>query len=210
MTTELAPAPRRGPGRRTQAAHLLRDPAVRAAPPGQLPRRDPQLRRAAGGVRRDLLHRRLPRADEPARPGRAPPRSTREMAIALLALGLDPERCTLFVQSDRPEHTELAWLLATVTPVSWVERTPTYKEKKPDQPEDVNHGAAHVPGAPGRRHRHLQGVDSCRSARTRRRTWSCRARSSALQHALRRHVSRTAGGPHDRRRSCSAPTASGR
>ncbi len=37
---------------------------------------------------------------------------TREMAASLLALGLDPERCTLFVQSHRPEHTELVWLLA--------------------------------------------------------------------------------------------------
>ena len=62
------------------------------------------------------------------------------MATGLLALGLDPERCTLFVQGHRPEHTELAWLLATVTPVSWLERTPTYKEKKQSQPHDINHG----------------------------------------------------------------------
>src|SRR5438876_12340290 len=40
---------------------------------------------------------------------------TTEMAASLLALGLDPERCTLFVQSHRPQHTELAWLLCTVT-----------------------------------------------------------------------------------------------
>ena len=72
-------------------------------------------------------------------------RQTREMAAALLALGLDPERCTLFVQSHRPEHTELAWLLATVTPVSWLERTPTYKEKKQNQPDDVNHGLLTYP-----------------------------------------------------------------
>jgi tryptophanyl-tRNA synthetase len=70
---------------------------------------------------------------------------TREMAASLLALGLDPDRCTLFVQSHRPEHTELAWLLATVTPVSWLERTPTYKEKKADQPDDVNHGLLTYP-----------------------------------------------------------------
>src|SRR5436190_18439838 len=38
---------------------------------------------------------------------------TREMAAGLLSLGLDPARCTLFVQSHRPEHTELMWLLAT-------------------------------------------------------------------------------------------------
>ncbi len=72
-------------------------------------------------------------------------RQTREMAAALLSLGLDPERCTLFVQSHRPEHTELAWLLATVTPVSWLERTPTYKEKKQNQPDDINHGLLTYP-----------------------------------------------------------------
>jgi len=70
---------------------------------------------------------------------------TRDMAAGLLALGLDPERCTLFVQSHRPEHTELAWLLATVTPVSWLERTPTYKEKKQSQPNDINHGLLTYP-----------------------------------------------------------------
>jgi tryptophanyl-tRNA synthetase len=72
-------------------------------------------------------------------------RQTREMAASLLALGLDPDRCTLFVQSHRPEHAELAWLLCTVTPVSWLERTPTYKEKKAQQPDDVNHGLLTYP-----------------------------------------------------------------
>lgn len=72
-------------------------------------------------------------------------RQTREMAAALLALGLDPERCTLFVQSHRPEHTELGWLLSTVTPVSWLERTPTYKEKRLLQPDDINHGLLTYP-----------------------------------------------------------------
>jgi len=70
---------------------------------------------------------------------------TRDMACSLLALGLDPEKCTLFVQSHRPEHTELAWLLATVTPVSWLERTPTYKEKRESQPDDINHGLLTYP-----------------------------------------------------------------
>ena len=64
--------------------------------------------------------------------------NTREMALDLLALGLDPEKAILFRQSDRPEHVELAYLLSTVVPVSWVERTPTFKEKKRDQPDDVN------------------------------------------------------------------------
>jgi tryptophanyl-tRNA synthetase len=70
---------------------------------------------------------------------------TREMAAGLLALGLDPDRCTLFVQSHRPEHAELMWLLTTVTPVSWLERTPTYKEKIQQQPDDVNHGLLTYP-----------------------------------------------------------------
>jgi tryptophanyl-tRNA synthetase len=72
-------------------------------------------------------------------------RQTREMAASLLALGLDTTKCTLFVQSHRPEHTELAWLFATVTPVSWVERTPSYKEKREQQPDDVNHGLLTYP-----------------------------------------------------------------
>ena len=70
---------------------------------------------------------------------------TREMATALLALGLDPSKCTLFVQSHRPEVTELMWLFSTVTPVSWLERTPTYKEKRWNQPVDVNNGLLTYP-----------------------------------------------------------------
>jgi tryptophanyl-tRNA synthetase len=65
-------------------------------------------------------------------------RNTHEMALGLLALGLDPERAVLFRQSDRPEHVELMWLLASVTPTGWVERTPSFKEKKRNQPDDVN------------------------------------------------------------------------
>jgi tryptophanyl-tRNA synthetase len=72
-------------------------------------------------------------------------RNTYEMALGLLALGLDPERSILFRQSDRPEHVELTWLLASVTPVSWVERTPSFKEKKRTQPEDVNHALLTYP-----------------------------------------------------------------
>jgi tryptophanyl-tRNA synthetase len=47
----------------------------------------------------------------------------------LLALGLDPGRATLFVQSDVPETTELAWLLTTVTPMGWLEKAVSYKDK---------------------------------------------------------------------------------
>jgi tryptophanyl-tRNA synthetase len=65
-------------------------------------------------------------------------RSTHEMALGLLALGLDPEQAVLFRQSDRPEHVELMWLFASVTPTGWVERTPSFKEKRRSQPDDVN------------------------------------------------------------------------
>jgi tryptophanyl-tRNA synthetase len=71
--------------------------------------------------------------------------NTFDMAVGLLALGLDPGRSILFRQSDRPEHTELAWLLSTVVPVSWVERTPSFKEKKRDQPHDINHALLTYP-----------------------------------------------------------------
>jgi tryptophanyl-tRNA synthetase len=55
---------------------------------------------------------------------------TREAAIDLLALGLDPEKATLFIQSDVPEVSELCWILMTGTPMGLLERCHAYKEKK--------------------------------------------------------------------------------
>ena len=49
--------------------------------------------------------------------------------LDLLALGIDPGRATLFVQSDVPETTELAWLLTSVTPMGWLEKCVSYKDK---------------------------------------------------------------------------------
>ena len=57
-------------------------------------------------------------------------RLTVDAAIDLLSLGLDPERATLFVQSDVPEVSELCWLLMTGTPVGLLERCHSYKDKK--------------------------------------------------------------------------------
>ena len=68
----------------------------------------------------------------------------REMALGLLAAGLDPERCTVFVQSDVPEHTELAWILNTVTPVGELERQTQFKDKSSKQ-ESVNAGLLNYP-----------------------------------------------------------------
>jgi tryptophanyl-tRNA synthetase len=53
-----------------------------------------------------------------------------EVAVDWLSSGLDPEKCTLFVQSDIPEHAELHLLLSMIVPVPWLERNPTYKEKQ--------------------------------------------------------------------------------
>ncbi|MEK6549560.1 MAG: tryptophan--tRNA ligase [Nitrospirota bacterium] len=54
----------------------------------------------------------------------------REVLIDWLAAGLDPERSTLFIQSRVPEHAVLYLLLSMITPVPWLERNPTYKEKR--------------------------------------------------------------------------------
>ena len=54
----------------------------------------------------------------------------REMLIDWLAAGIDPTRSTVFVQSRIPEHAILHLLLSMMTPVSWLERNPTYKEKQ--------------------------------------------------------------------------------
>jgi tryptophanyl-tRNA synthetase len=55
---------------------------------------------------------------------------TLEMAIDLLALGLDPNQATLFVQSDVPEVSELCWLLMTGAPMGLLERCHAYKDRK--------------------------------------------------------------------------------
>jgi tryptophanyl-tRNA synthetase len=55
---------------------------------------------------------------------------TLDAALDLLALGLDPDRATLFVQSDVPEVSELCWLLMTGTPMGLLERCVAYKDKK--------------------------------------------------------------------------------
>lgn len=54
---------------------------------------------------------------------------TRDMAISLLAAGLDPERAVLYVQGHVPEHTTLAWLLTTIAPLGELERMTQYKDK---------------------------------------------------------------------------------
>ncbi len=55
--------------------------------------------------------------------------NTLEVATDWLAVGLDPAKATLFIQSSVPEHAELHLLLSMITPLSWLERVPTYKEQ---------------------------------------------------------------------------------
>jgi tryptophanyl-tRNA synthetase len=54
----------------------------------------------------------------------------RELALDWLAVGIDPERSHLFVQSDVKEHAELHLLLSMIVPLPWLERVPTYKEQQ--------------------------------------------------------------------------------
>ncbi|MEX0935774.1 MAG: tryptophan--tRNA ligase [Gemmatimonadota bacterium] len=57
------------------------------------------------------------------------PRRVFDLAVSFLSVGLDPERSTIFVQSDVPEHVRLAWLLNAVAPVGELERMTQYKDK---------------------------------------------------------------------------------
>ncbi|HEV7997070.1 MAG TPA: tryptophan--tRNA ligase [Stellaceae bacterium] len=61
--------------------------------------------------------------------------STREVAAAYIAAGIDPQRCTIFNQSMVSAHVELAWLLACLTPLGWLNRMTQFKEKAGKQRE---------------------------------------------------------------------------
>ncbi len=69
---------------------------------------------------------------------------TADMALSLLAAGLDPSKCTLFVQSRVPEHTELAWIFNTITPLGELERQIQFKEKA-SREESVPAGILNYP-----------------------------------------------------------------
>lgn len=73
------------------------------------------------------------------------PDQIKEIAIEYLACGLNPHKSHLFIQSLVPQHLELAYLLATIYPVSRLEQLPTYKEKKQVQPDYANLGLLYYP-----------------------------------------------------------------
>lgn len=71
--------------------------------------------------------------------------NTREMVLDWLAAGMDPEKSIIFVQSHVPQVTELHTILSMVTPMGWLMRLPTFKEKVRQQPDNVNYGLLGYP-----------------------------------------------------------------
>ena len=72
-------------------------------------------------------------------------RRTMETAVALLACGLDPAKCKIFVQSHVPEHTELAWVFNCVTPIGELERMTQFKDKSKQHRANINVGLMDYP-----------------------------------------------------------------
>ena len=74
-----------------------------------------------------------------------------------MAAGLDPERCTIFLQSEVKEHAELHLLLSMVTPLPWLERVPTFKDQQAQlEDKDLNtYGFLGISAAADRGHHRL-------------------------------------------------------
>jgi tryptophanyl-tRNA synthetase len=68
-----------------------------------------------------------------------------DIALDWLAAGLDPQKSIIFVQSQVPEVTELQTYLSMLTPLSWLLRVPTFKEKAKAQPDNINYGLVGYP-----------------------------------------------------------------
>ena len=68
-----------------------------------------------------------------------------QMSAELLALGIDPEKSTFFIQSEVPEHTELAWVLNCVTPMAELARMTQFKDKSGKQVKNINAGLFDYP-----------------------------------------------------------------
>lgn len=66
--------------------------------------------------------------------------AVREIAIGILAAGVDPDKATLYVQSHVPGHAELAWVLTCLTPMGDLNRMTQFKDKSQNQPENINAG----------------------------------------------------------------------
>lgn len=73
------------------------------------------------------------------------PKQIFNLALDFLAAGLDPNKCTIAVQSQVCEHTELAWIFNTITPMGLLERMTQYKDKALQQKQNVNVGLFDYP-----------------------------------------------------------------
>ena len=72
-------------------------------------------------------------------------RNTLDLAAMYLACGLDPQKCTLFIQSHLHEHAELTWLLNCVTPTGWLNRMTQFKSKAGEHQEQASTGLYDYP-----------------------------------------------------------------
>lgn len=68
-----------------------------------------------------------------------------DLAADFLAIGLDPNKCTIFNQTDVPQCTELAWIFNTLTPISELERMTQFKDKSSRQTKNINAGLLNYP-----------------------------------------------------------------
>jgi tryptophanyl-tRNA synthetase len=71
--------------------------------------------------------------------------NTLKIAATYIACGIDPEKSTIFVQSQLPEHSELAWIFNCITPLGWLERMIQFKEKALKQGDNVSVGLMDYP-----------------------------------------------------------------
>ena len=68
-----------------------------------------------------------------------------DTAVGYISCGVDPEKCTIFVQSDVPEHAELTWYFNTVIPMAYLERMTQFKDKAEQFHEHINMGLLDYP-----------------------------------------------------------------
>jgi tryptophanyl-tRNA synthetase len=72
-------------------------------------------------------------------------KATVEKVVELISVGLDPQKCAIFLQSHVKQHTELAWIFNTLTPVAELERMTQYKDKSKKNKQNINAGLLTYP-----------------------------------------------------------------
>lgn len=78
-------------------------------------------------------------------PGKQKADQIRDLVKTFIAAGLNPDKCTIFIQSHVPAHTELAWILNTLLPMGELERMTQYKDKSARQSANINVGLFDYP-----------------------------------------------------------------